>query len=134
MRFLNLLDTSSYTLFSLSCFSFAACSSCRNLGVTPATTSAIKTSTFKLTVTESKGEESRNYYLQRLVSTAKSHARPCFYWDNGTLGNNQPTMNVMKSGSDAFALFNHSSNPVMNIYDSGAVNTIMNGIQTIDPN
>jgi len=81
-----------------------------------------------------KGEESRDYYLKWLVSTAKSYGIPCFYWDNGALGNNQPTMNVMKSGSDAFALFNRSSNPAMNIYDPKAVNAIMEGAQTSSPN
>lgn len=149
MRFLNLLDTSSYTLFSLLCFSIVACSSSknpyneneadskilkvnpttinisasakkitlnisaddydyvksRNSWVTPATTSAVRTATSELTVAENKG------YLHSLTQS----------------------MNVMKSGSDAFALFNRSSNPAMN-YDPGTVNAIMDGTQTSSPN
>lgn len=151
MRFLNLLDTSSYTFFSLLCFSIVACSSSKNSHneneadskilkvnpttinisasatkitlnisaddydyvksrscswVTAATTSAVKTATFELTVAENKG------YLHSLTQSK----------------------NVMESGSDAFALFNRSSNPAMNIYDPGTVNAIMDGAQTSSPN
>lgn len=77
-----------------------------------------------------KGEESRDYYLQWLVCTAKSYGIPAFYWDNGILGKNQTNADIMKSGSDAFALFDRSSNPVMNIYDAGAINAIIKGLQT----
>ncbi|NLI37434.1 MAG: hypothetical protein GX416_13110 [Bacteroidales bacterium] len=77
MRFQNLLDTSSYTPFSLLCFSIVACSSTRN------------------SYNENEG-------------------------DSKILKVNPTTINI-------------SANATMNIYDSGAINAIMDGIQTSYP-
>jgi endoglucanase len=80
-----------------------------------------------------KGEESKNYYLKWLVATAKSYGIPLFYWDNGALGSNQSTATMMKSGSNAFAIFNRTGTPSMAIYDAGAVAAIVEGAKTAYP-
>jgi endoglucanase len=79
---------------------------------------------------QAKGEESRDYYLKWLVSTAHSYGIPLFYWDNGALGA-ATTSAVMGSGSNAFALFDRKSTPTaMAIYDSGAVKALLEGAKT----
>lgn len=80
-----------------------------------------------------KGEESRDYYLKWLVATAKSYGIPSFYWDNGALGSAQNSTTMMKSGSNAFALFNRIGSPAMVTYDSGAVAAIIEGAKTPYP-
>jgi endoglucanase len=80
-----------------------------------------------------KGVESRNNYLKWLVSAGKSYGFPSFYWDNGALGSTQNTTTMMKSGSDAFALFDRKSSPAMSVYDAGAVAAIMEGAKTPYP-
>jgi endoglucanase len=76
---------------------------------------------------QAKGEESRDYYLKWLVSTAHAYGITPIYWDNGNLGTATDST-VMGSGSDAFALFNRKGN--MSVYDKGAIDAIIEGAKT----
>lgn len=81
-----------------------------------------------------QGVESRNNYLKWLVSAGKSYGFSFFLLEERSFGiYSEYDEAMMKSGSDAFALFDRKSSPAMSVYDAGAVAAIMEGAKTPYP-